>query len=171
MFGSELVRETSSFADMLEDEFGFFVTHIELDGDFDVNFRLSGDSVIKVSQRRPLSESLTNLASILSSTNFSHLEPGNFQYIDLRFGDKVFVNEEVVDPELEVEVPLVPENTEAAPTLEIPDVVVPSVDDEAVVAEGEEEEEEELLEDVPVEGGDATDTPEVGADDDTSTED
>ena len=32
---------------------------------------------------------------LLLPQNFRHLQPDNFQYIDLRFGNKVFVNEEL----------------------------------------------------------------------------
>ena len=39
---------------------------------------------------------IENLKTILVSEEFSHLKPGNFQYIDLRFGNKIFVNEEEV---------------------------------------------------------------------------
>jgi hypothetical protein len=43
---------------------------------------------------------INNLMAVISSPDFSHLKPGNFQYIDLRYGNKVFVNEEeVVVPE------------------------------------------------------------------------
>ena len=43
-------------------------------------------------------ETVANLRSILASDEFNDLQPGSFQYIDLRFGNKVFVNKE--DPSL-----------------------------------------------------------------------
>jgi hypothetical protein len=38
-----------------------------------------------------------NLKTILASEEFAHIAPGEFQYIDLRFGDKVFVREANMD--------------------------------------------------------------------------
>ena len=53
---------------------------------FDIIYSLQDDSFDRV---------FANLSSVLESESFTHLEPGNFQYIDLRFGNKVFVNEEL----------------------------------------------------------------------------
>lgn len=94
VFTREFLHEVVAFSETLERELSLYVTHIHTEGDYDVNFRISGGGLIKVSQIRPFSESLANLRSILASEEFAHIEPGNFQYIDLRFGDKVFVNEE-----------------------------------------------------------------------------
>ena len=43
-------------------------------------------------------DTLSNLDTILLSEDFTDITPGSFRYIDLRFGNKVFVNrtEEVV---------------------------------------------------------------------------
>ncbi len=49
---------------------------------------------IKISSRLSVEDTLENLETILTSKEFAHLRPGNFQYIDLRYGNKVFVNEE-----------------------------------------------------------------------------
>jgi len=62
---------------------------------------------LKVSQLMPVADSFKNLQSILSSEEFIHLQNGAFQYIDLRFGDKIFLNEE----EEVVEMPEVLEET------------------------------------------------------------
>lgn len=95
VFQSSFLRDVSAFGESLERELGFFVTHVHAEGDYDINFRISGGGVLKVSQNQSFEESLTNLKAILGSEEFAHIEPGNFQYIDLRFGDKVFVNEEL----------------------------------------------------------------------------
>jgi len=45
---------------------------------------------------------VNNLNVVLTSDEFTDIQPGGFQYIDLRFGNKVFVNEtpveELVEP-------------------------------------------------------------------------
>ncbi len=94
VFNSDFLGEVADFADSLEHELGMYVTYIHSEGDYDVTFLVSGGGMIKISQMRPFSESLANLKTILSSEEYAHIQPGNFQYIDLRFGDKVFVNEE-----------------------------------------------------------------------------
>ena len=38
---------------------------------------------------------MDNLLTLVGSEEFSHLAPGNFQYLDLRFNTRVFVNEEL----------------------------------------------------------------------------
>ena len=65
-------------------------------GPEEVTFEVAGGGQIKVTLTQPIEDSLGNLEVLLSSPDFDHLAPGNFQYIDLRFGDKVFVNEEVL---------------------------------------------------------------------------
>ena len=49
----------------------------------------------------PATDVVENLLVVLASPEFSHLNPGNFSYIDLRFGEKVFVNEIGEVPETE----------------------------------------------------------------------
>jgi hypothetical protein len=58
-------------------------------------YHIAGGGIIKVTTRMTTAETLSNLKTILDSKEFSHLEPGNFKYIDLRYGNKVFVNEEM----------------------------------------------------------------------------
>ncbi len=94
VFESSFLREVSEFTEALERDLDLYVTHVHGEGDYDVLFTLSGGGMLKVSQTQPFSTSLANLKTILVSEEFAHIEPGNFQYIDLRFGDKVFVNEE-----------------------------------------------------------------------------
>ena len=92
-FDSTFVQTTQDFSERLERELSFYVTHIHKIGDYDIEYHISGGGILKVSQTISSDESFDNLQTILQSAIFDHIEPGNFQYIDLRFGDKVFVNE------------------------------------------------------------------------------
>ena len=79
-------------------DIGWPISHVELDRVDDAYLHLVGGSELKVSLRLTANETVDNLTAILGSEEFSHLAPGNFQYIDLRFGNKVFVNEEPLLP-------------------------------------------------------------------------
>jgi hypothetical protein len=94
-FASEYLQATIAFADQLEEEFEMITSTIHLRGDYDIDFSIAGGGIIKVSQHLPFEDTFANLVTILSTAEFSDITPGSFQYIDLRFGDKVFVNEEL----------------------------------------------------------------------------
>lgn len=94
-FDTAFMTQTSAFIDALLEELSLYVTHVEKIGDYDIQYRVSGGGTIKVSQTISATETFNNLKTILESDSFEHLEPGAFQYIDLRFGDKVFINEEL----------------------------------------------------------------------------
>lgn len=93
-FDSETQTKLLQFADIAEERFGLSIFHIEQSGLQEITYYIGGGGALKVTQRIPLEETLRNLETILTSAEFEHLKPGNFQYIDLRYGDKVFVNEE-----------------------------------------------------------------------------
>jgi len=93
-FETSFIKETQTFAELLAQELDLYVIHIEKYDDLDITYTVSGGGVLKVSQVMDSSVSFTNLKSILSSEQFVHLQNGAFQYIDLRFGDKIFLNEE-----------------------------------------------------------------------------
>jgi len=93
-FTTAFIKESQSFSELLADNLDLYVTHIEKVGDLDVLYTVSGGGVLKVSQSMPIEKSFKNLQSILGSEDFIHLQNGAFQYIDLRFGDKIFLNEE-----------------------------------------------------------------------------
>ena len=78
---------------LLLDEYGWPVATVELDQARDVFVYLAGGGELKITLLQTPSETLDNLQTILSNDEYSHLEPGKFEYIDLRFGNKVFVNE------------------------------------------------------------------------------
>lgn len=92
----QFLDESVQFIELMETDLGLFVTHVVTFGDYDVEYTVSGGGRIKLSQDLPMQDSFKNLKTILASEDFAHLEPGSFNYIDLRFGDKVFVSEEEV---------------------------------------------------------------------------
>lgn len=104
-FDSSFIDETKTFIESLTEKLSLYVIYVSKVGEYDVEYTISGGGVIKVSQTIPMIESFKNLETILNSEEFIHIVPGSFQYIDLRFGDKVFVNEEppAGDVQLETE--------------------------------------------------------------------
>jgi len=83
------------FVALVEDNLQFPITQIETDTAGDVFYILAGGGEFKATLRDDANKVFDNLRAILSSDEFKDVRPGNFQYIDLRFGNKVFVNEEV----------------------------------------------------------------------------
>ncbi len=74
----------------------FAIASVEIDSAKDVFYRISGGGEIKATLTMPASEVYENLIAVLSAEEFVDLAPGNFQYIDLRFGQKVFVNDSLL---------------------------------------------------------------------------
>ncbi len=72
---------------------GWYVATVEVDSVRDVFYTLAQGGELKATLNQSGTETLSYLMTIRQSTEFAHLAPGNFQYIDLRFGSKVFVNE------------------------------------------------------------------------------
>ena len=98
-FQRDFIKETEAFIAQLEQNLGLYVTHVFRRSTHDVEYTIAGGGIIKVSQALPMQESFENLQTILLSEEFKHIAPGSFQYIDLRFGEKIFVNEEAAAPE------------------------------------------------------------------------
>jgi len=94
----EDLRAIEALREALYQEVRFPVAFVETDIVRDVFLGLAGGGEIKATLRMPPEETVANLRSILASEEFNDLRPGSFQYVDLRFGNKVFVNEE--DPNL-----------------------------------------------------------------------
>ncbi|MBY0538273.1 hypothetical protein K2P47_02650 [Patescibacteria group bacterium] len=83
------------FVKLVEDNLQFSITQIETDTAGDVFYILAGGGEFKATLRDDAETVFDNLRAILASEEFKDVKPGNFQYIDLRFGNKIFVNEEV----------------------------------------------------------------------------
>ncbi len=88
------ITRTHVFLDRLTTELSLRVTDVLYTKNGDVRLSVNGGGMIEFSRATPLDTVFENLNAVLSSKEFDHLEPGNFQYIDLRFGNKIFVNEE-----------------------------------------------------------------------------
>lgn len=73
-------------------EHGWRVTKISVDAARDAFLELSAGSEIVIALGENGEVMADNLKVVLSSDDFKGLELGEFQYIDLRFGNKVFVN-------------------------------------------------------------------------------
>jgi len=93
-------------ADLLSEN-NWVISHIEIDSARDAFLHVVDGGEFKVTLTQPPSETVDNLMIVLTSPDFEAVKPGTFQYIDLRFGNKVFVNEtvpeEVVETETELE--------------------------------------------------------------------
>lgn len=79
--------------ELLRDQ-GWSVSALEIDAAQDAFLYLTDGGELKTSLLQPPLDTVENLLTIVGSQEFGHIEPGNFEYIDLRFGNKVFVKEE-----------------------------------------------------------------------------
>ncbi len=95
VFETEALTHTHTFLKRLEREAGMRVTDVVYTNEGDLILRLGGGGELRLRNDDAYDTVYANLETILASDEFKHLEPGNFWYIDLRFGNKVFVNEEI----------------------------------------------------------------------------
>lgn len=94
-FDKEFIARTNNLVIATYDQLGLNIRQVIKTGPQEVEYHIAGGGVVKVSLLVSAEDTFENLATILGSKEFEHLAPGNFQYIDLRFGNKVFVNEEI----------------------------------------------------------------------------
>ena len=92
-FPEAFLATTESFAALLASEKGFTVTHVEITGDDDVVYHLTSGARFITSPLEDPQTSFENLLTVLDAPEFTHLTGDNFEYIDLRFGNKVYVQE------------------------------------------------------------------------------
>lgn len=85
---------TNKFIDLVE-TLGWYVTKVEVNQTRDVFYTLAQGGELKATLTDAPEKPFENLRTILNSEEFKHLKPGGFQYLDLRFGTRVFVNEEL----------------------------------------------------------------------------
>jgi hypothetical protein len=100
-FTDEVLNKLFAIENLLSER-GWFVSIIETDHVGDAFVRLVNGGELKLSLGDDPEDVYENLQVILTSEDFSHLEPGNFNYVDLRFGNRVFVNEEMEAEEEEM---------------------------------------------------------------------
>ncbi len=94
MIPTDDLRAIETLREALSYELGLPIAFVETDMVRDVFLGVAGGGEIKATLRMSYEETVSNLKSILASKEFSDIKPGSFQYIDLRFGNKVFINEE-----------------------------------------------------------------------------
>lgn len=78
---------------ILLNDAGWFASQVDVDLAGDAFVQIVGGGQLKVSTKQNPTDTVNNLATVLNSDEFTDIVPGNFNYIDLRFGNKVFVNE------------------------------------------------------------------------------
>lgn len=93
LISSDDFENTKEFSKLLTN-LSWFNTKIEIDAVRDVFYLLPDDSEIRATLTEKPAVTFSYLESLVRSKEFEHLKPGNFQYVDLRFGAKLYVNEE-----------------------------------------------------------------------------
>lgn len=92
-FTEDDYKATKVFTDQMA-TIGWYVSQVEINSARDVFYTLAAGGEIKATLTDNQLKPFENLQTILKSEEFMHLKPGNFKYLDLRFGTRVFVNEE-----------------------------------------------------------------------------
>lgn len=92
---SGVYKNAQELVRLLAEE-NWFISHVELDQVGDIFLSVVEGGELKINFGETPVQLIQNLQVLFASDEFKHLEPGNFQYIDLRFGNKVFVNEEQI---------------------------------------------------------------------------
>ncbi len=87
------LNDTEYFIEHMDTELGLRTASVLFKNNGDISFSINGGGQIFVSGGKDFDSAFTNLSSILKSSEFKHIKPGNFKYIDVRFDNKVFVND------------------------------------------------------------------------------
>lgn len=91
----ETLASINAFIEQAETVLAFRINSVTHMPGWDVSFAISGGGTILVSLKKDLRDTMENIAATLNTENFAHIAPGNFQYIDARFDNKLFINEEL----------------------------------------------------------------------------
>tara|TARA_B100000508_G_scaffold104639_1_gene82913 strand:+ start:8975 stop:9841 length:867 start_codon:yes stop_codon:yes gene_type:complete len=98
LVSKETFKSLLELVELLAD-YDWYVSAIEVDSTGDAFMHLTGGGELKIQTTDEPEQVVENFLVILGSEEFNHLEPGNFKYVDLRFGSKVFVNEKTTPDE------------------------------------------------------------------------
>lgn len=98
MLKPERLEKAVELSQLFAVNFGFEVSVITVKDTGDVFYNLQGGASLYTAGAAANQETLENLSAILESDEFAHLASDNFKYIDLRFGNRVYVNEEIAVP-------------------------------------------------------------------------
>lgn len=100
VLGRETLTRLDAFFVRLREELSLRVSTIVYKENGDATLAVNGGGTILITQSGDLAVAFDHLKAILASEEFGHIEPGNFQYIDVRFPGKAYVNEEVPKSEM-----------------------------------------------------------------------
>lgn len=98
---TDILHALESLIARIETELGFRMTTIVHKKNGDYELLINGGGKILVSNAQDFETAFDNLQTVLNAKEFSHIRPGNFQYIDARFGEKIFVNETLPDAHID----------------------------------------------------------------------
>jgi len=91
----EKLMRIDQFISQASEFLGFRITSLTHMQDEDIFMYINGGGELRISLTKDLDGIIENIIATLESDEFSHIEPGNFQYIDARFKNKLFINEEM----------------------------------------------------------------------------
>ncbi len=95
-FDEGAFSRTHALLARLSSELSLRVTDVLYTEDGDMKLTVNGGGeLMLLADAETYDDAFENLISVLGSEEFRHIEPGNFKYIDLRFGNKIFVNEKL----------------------------------------------------------------------------
>lgn len=97
VYDHSFLLDIERFIEVLLSELSMRIHAVRFTDEGDVELHIHGGGVLKIAFEHSIQNTFENLQSILGSEEYGHLTPGNFNYIDLRFGNRVFVNEELED--------------------------------------------------------------------------
>lgn len=92
MASPALLADTAWFLEQMDDVLQLYPERVYLYEDGRVTYELANDGDIMVSDQHDPVDTFRYLETLLQSDEYSELQAEEFQYIDLRFGNKLFVN-------------------------------------------------------------------------------
>ena len=96
VFADDQMDSIGSLVSALEQDIAWGVDVVELDANDRVTVRTTNQSALYVHLSQPVSHTIHYLQSLLRSDEYNHLDDGTFAYIDMRFGNRLFVNQSTV---------------------------------------------------------------------------
>jgi len=90
----ELLARLTALSESLAQTFALQVQDFTIHEATDVTLTLTSGAEIRIDTTDSVEQIFSNISSILNAKEFENLKTGDFEYIDLRFGNKVFVEEE-----------------------------------------------------------------------------
>lgn len=95
---SQLLTNITWFITQVDTELNFRISSVIYRNNKDIELSVNGGGVFLIASGKDIRHTYENLKTILQSDVYKHLAPGNFKYVDVRFDNKVFVNEEMNPP-------------------------------------------------------------------------